>query len=792
MTVSTTSNRVVALGNGITTVFNFSFIGVAAADLTVIYTDSSGTETTLTSSQYSVTLNAPGPGQLWGYGGSVTYPLSGSPIASGTSLTIDRVLPLTQLTSIANQGDFYPNAVEQALDYVTMVTQQLQDEIGRQITAPVSDPAGLNYVLPAVAQRAGQLLSFDDDGNVIVGQPSSVIVSSAMQPVVEAATTFLGAAAMGVIPVLANIAALEALSASNVPPIVWVAGYYAAGDGGEGAFAPGTATSANGCTIFNDSLSRSWYRQELAESISTAWAGCKGDGSTNDAANLLAAATIANGANLALRIRGTSGMNLSVGTNTTLNCILNFTDGGMLSPTLGTTLTIEKAIIAGAQQIFGIAGTIAISGYGIADQFNAMWWGAVGDGSTDNSGAINVALASLPSGGGILYFPAGTYVCDEQISFTFPNSTASISVVGAGQDATILTFPNANTGIVFNYTATLNSVRVQDLTLATSITNAGTALSLTRTANLEGAFPQNNIARVTIRGADGGDGTDYWTTGINVSGVSGVDFDVVTVYGESTGALCTAVSLAGDASASPNKYGLIFNFNGCTFNFCNGISYGTYVQGVTINQCNFTAGGFGVSLPDTSFSPAQLGIFNSQFNATSNNILITAGSGAGYAFPGIYIQGNLIFCPSGASGILLENCSNVSINGNEFSQDPTSPNSANGIVVGTGCASVSILGNTSVGLLNSVAIESGAQTISITGNCFLGADPSAGTGIGILATSGVACVISANQFDGLSYGVNVSNTANAINIQSNSYANVTTNTSPSSSTGNVKVGGGTP
>src|SRR5579871_3901995 len=107
MTVSTSTSQTTLGGNGSQSVFTFGFVVGLASNLQVIYTAANGIQTVLSPSLYSVSLNAPVTGQLWGVGGSITYPLSGSPIASGTTLTISRIVPLTQQTSISNQGSFY-------------------------------------------------------------------------------------------------------------------------------------------------------------------------------------------------------------------------------------------------------------------------------------------------------------------------------------------------------------------------------------------------------------------------------------------------------------------------------------------------------------------------------------------------------------------------------------------------------------------------------------------------------------------------------------------------------------
>lgn len=149
MTVSTTSSEITVSGNGATTVFNFPFVGVAASNISVIYTNSSGLQTTLTASQYSLSLNAPAAGQIWGLGGSVTYPISGSPIAAGTKLTIRRDLPLTQSTSLSNQGASYPQVTESAIDTLQMQIQQLANRGSRYLGTWVS---GFSYTAGDIVQ----------------------------------------------------------------------------------------------------------------------------------------------------------------------------------------------------------------------------------------------------------------------------------------------------------------------------------------------------------------------------------------------------------------------------------------------------------------------------------------------------------------------------------------------------------------------------------------------------------------------------------------------------------------
>ena len=61
---------------------------------------------------------------------------------------------------------------------------------------------------------------------------------------------------------------------------------------------------------------------------------------------------------------------------------------------------------------------------------NVLDYGAVGDGVTDDTTAIQSAITAAQ--GNVLYFPSGTYL------FSQPLYTESCSIFGDGQDETIL------------------------------------------------------------------------------------------------------------------------------------------------------------------------------------------------------------------------------------------------------------------------------------------------------------------------------------------------------------------
>lgn len=197
MTVSTTLNKIILVGDGVTTAFSFPFAvrSGGQADIQVFLTTAAGVITQLTyATQYSVTLNAaiaPNPTPV---GGSVTCSVAP---AAGTLVTILRTMALTQPTSLANQGNLYQPVLESTDDNQEMQVQQLSELLSRMISVAVSDSAPLN--LPPAAQRANLAFMFDSAGNPIAAAPGGANspVSSAMAPVVNAASIAAAVALLG-------------------------------------------------------------------------------------------------------------------------------------------------------------------------------------------------------------------------------------------------------------------------------------------------------------------------------------------------------------------------------------------------------------------------------------------------------------------------------------------------------------------------------------------------------------------------------------------------------------------
>jgi chemotaxis protein histidine kinase CheA len=139
-------------GNGLTTSFSFAFKVFTTADVLVVRTDLSLFETVLTlNTDYSVTLNS---NQDSNPGGTVVLPTA---LTTGYLLTLSSQVGALQSTDLTNQGGFYPSVLNTALDKLTILVQQLKEQVGRAVKTDISSsvtPAQLIATLTTNAANA--------------------------------------------------------------------------------------------------------------------------------------------------------------------------------------------------------------------------------------------------------------------------------------------------------------------------------------------------------------------------------------------------------------------------------------------------------------------------------------------------------------------------------------------------------------------------------------------------------------------------------------------------------------
>lgn len=193
MTISSESNTAGPFaGNGSTTSFPFAFKVFSRAELLLELTDVDGVVSTLVlDSDFSVSLNSD---QDASPGGTITYPISGAPLATGETLIVSTDLPYTQLTDITNAGGFLPQVIEDALDRNVRLMQQQNERTARSVRAPLGEEM---TNLPPAAERANMLLTFDASGNPIAVAPAAQS-ATALQTLLAGTGSGQGASKIGV------------------------------------------------------------------------------------------------------------------------------------------------------------------------------------------------------------------------------------------------------------------------------------------------------------------------------------------------------------------------------------------------------------------------------------------------------------------------------------------------------------------------------------------------------------------------------------------------------------------
>ncbi len=349
----------------------------------------------------------------------------------------------------------------------------------------------------------------------------------------------------------------------------------------------------------------------------------------------------------------------------------------------------------------------------VASCINILTKGGAGDGSTDNNAALTAAEAALPGTGGCIYFPpaASTYNFAASHTFTLPAGQFSVTYLGAGADVSRLNWP-AGGGLTVAASSAQHSVHVADLSLLTGAANTGSALTLSNTVLL-GNYAQSDVTRVTIRGVDGFAATDSWVHGIAVVGLSNINFDTVLVYGNSGGVQGDGINLIGVPGTSP-FYGVVYNIAKSSFYKVNiGLSYGSYIQGVTVTQSNFVNGSTGIYVPPSGTGATELAVSDSNFNTTSNQVLISSPIAA------VMFSHNLVYVGASTTGFWFNSTGGQStFVGNAFSG--VSVTGSTGIYASSAQSPVTVVGNTFNGLGTAINLQGSTSGWNVCGNQFAG------------------------------------------------------------------------
>ncbi len=338
MTVSSSTSFVSYAGNGSLTTFAYTFKIFQDSDLLVtLVNDTTGTETTqVLTTNYTVT------GAGTASGGNVTFTTAP---ASGTTVKIRRVLPVTQETDYVANDPFPAEAHEDALDKLTMLVQQEAANSDLAIQFPEGDVgSGLNNILPSAIDRADKIVKFDTEGNVET-QPASAIFGGSI------------------------------LGANYINDVF-------TGDGSRTVYSTSVqAGSKNNIQVYIDGV----YQNKSTFSI--------------------------------------SGTTLTFTEAPPLNSAIEFI--------IGNAITSVTGDASGMTYNQGGVGAVETTVQAKLQEFVSVKdFGAVGDGVTDDTAAIQ---AALDCGKKRIHMPEGTYKVTDRIAV--PDG---VSLTGAGKDITII------------------------------------------------------------------------------------------------------------------------------------------------------------------------------------------------------------------------------------------------------------------------------------------------------------------------------------------------------------------
>lgn len=140
--------------NGATTTFGFTFIAKAADEIGVLLRDSDGVDSVVSTSAYTVTLNANGTG-------SVVFTTAP---ASGNSVYIYSDVSFQQSIDFEDGTGWKAAPVNEVSDRAALRDIYLKNKADRSLVVPYGESG---FTLPTATERQGLYLAFDADGDVV-------------------------------------------------------------------------------------------------------------------------------------------------------------------------------------------------------------------------------------------------------------------------------------------------------------------------------------------------------------------------------------------------------------------------------------------------------------------------------------------------------------------------------------------------------------------------------------------------------------------------------------------------
>ena len=341
-----------------------------------------------------------------------------------------------------------------------------------------------------------------------------------------------------------------------------------------------------------------------------------------------------------------------------------------------------------------------------AKGWNVQWWGATGDGVTDDTAAIQAAVDNIPVSGGSLYFPAGVYVCSETINV--PNQTFFIGdgapsyQFGVGGVlplwGSIIAFDNSTDDLIFcETTASFSDIGFYNVSETTPTNGHG--------INLDHAGSFSMVNTVIVGFYDNlkiHKGTKWTITNSNFWyhihwGVHIINPNTVPAWTDTGDQSIHGGSISGNRNGTEAIY---FESSG-----------GLKIVNVKIGNGALTRGLNGIHANIIAPGTSILEVSNCSIEGfTGSGILVERQEGA--QFGQIIIDGNQFFpAHTGITGnaVQINNAIGVSVIGNIFNDDGT--NTAHAVKF-TSVVNGTVYPNTYSGWTNKVSLTTCTNVIS--------------------------------------------------------------------------------
>lgn len=364
MTVDTPVSLVEALGDASAVEFSYAPIEIfEASQLSVWHVDAAGLQTLLVQGSGSTNYELfPTTFPVGGSTGYIVYPADRStPMPVGEKLIMKRLLPGTQDLDLVNQGAYFPDTLERALDSNLMNTLQATETVSRAVRVQVGDK-GVDTELPTTVGAAGAYMRLNDAEDGLVW----------------------------------SVLATTSGSASDTTP--QQVEYDQAGEAG-----------------VSPDYSRSDHVHSLADDPYTENVrnfGATGDGVTDDRAAIESADTAAVSSGKPIYFPPGA---YRVASDLTIASNIVFEPGAQITLDSGVTLTSQGQISGSQRYIFKLFG-VGVSFVKLNHKFNSvvspLWFGDTVDEVTIQHAISTVEVTDDVQSGGVVELPAGFHRID--------------------------------------------------------------------------------------------------------------------------------------------------------------------------------------------------------------------------------------------------------------------------------------------------------------------------------------------------------------------------------------------